>query len=187
VSGETSLTLLMVLNRSSSSNQRDWPMRPIGLTCFLRAEPGCDREEARPITGVLAMALDSQPVRGRIRRDLRPLFRGRRDARKSRVECDGLILARHLPSVAGISGCLPYCIAGATSQSGLAALSPYLTACGQHSVVVVGERGNARLSTRLRQPVSSSACPKARKGCVGLLSKPAAMASGWRAGWRGVG
>ena len=44
-----------------------------------------DREEARPITGGSGHGADSQPVRGRIRRDLRPLFRGRRDARKSRV------------------------------------------------------------------------------------------------------
>ena len=65
-------------------------MRPIGLTVFPRggmwqALSRGDREEARPITGALAMVADSQPVRGRIRRDLRPLFRGRRDARKSRV------------------------------------------------------------------------------------------------------
>ena len=45
------------------------------------------------------------------------------------------------------NGCLPYCIAGATSQSGLAARS----------------RG------------------------LQLPSKPAAMVSGWRAGWRRVG
>ena len=52
----------MVSNRSLSSNQRDRATRPIGLTLFptggmWQALSRGDREEARPITGVLAMAL----------------------------------------------------------------------------------------------------------------------------------
>ena len=59
----------------------------------------------------------------------------------------GIELSRARSWSRALSGCLPYCIAGATSQSGLAARS----------------RG-------LRLP-----------------SKPAATASGWRAGWRREG
>jgi hypothetical protein len=65
-------------------------MRPIGLTLFptggmWQALSRGDREEARPITGVLAMALIRNLFVGGFVEILRPLFRGRRDARKSRV------------------------------------------------------------------------------------------------------
>ena len=65
-------------------------MQPIGLTLFptggmWQALSRGDREEARPITGVLAMALIRNLFVGGFVEILRPLFRGRRDARKSRV------------------------------------------------------------------------------------------------------
>jgi len=51
----------MVSNRSSSSNQRDHAANWVDPVSYGRhvasTQPGCDREEARPITGVLAMAL----------------------------------------------------------------------------------------------------------------------------------
>ena len=57
-------------------------MRPIGLTLFptggmWQALSRGDREEARPITGVLAMALIRNLFVGGFVEILRPLFRGR--------------------------------------------------------------------------------------------------------------
>ena len=65
-------------------------MRSIGLTLFptggmWQALSRGDREEARPIPWVLAMALIRSLFVGGFVEILRPLFRGRRDARKSRV------------------------------------------------------------------------------------------------------